>query len=358
MKRKIIYVGVTIISIVVVVFLLMNNKQKTEERMYRYNPDREINIQAMSIKRENTPEEVSYTGTYTPEKESKIGAEIQGNIKSIWVDEGSQVRAGQKLIQIDTSMLRLQLENVLLQIEGLEADFKRYSVLVKADAIQGVQLEKTEIALKSARVQKSIIEEQIRKSTIRAPFNGIVTAKLTEVGAFAAPGQPLLQITDISKLRFTINVPENELHRFSPGQQAVLYADAFPGIKLTGKLFHISSKANPGNNFTVRFSISNTSDLKIKAGMFGRMRLEEGKQETGIFIPASSIIGSDSDPQVYKIVDGKATLQDVKIAGRYNDVAEIENGLNEGDILVIKGFINLFNGANVKYEIGKQNEYN
>lgn len=353
MKRKIIYTGVTILLIAATVLLLINNKEKSVERMYRYDAGKQINIQAMNIKKETIPAEVSYMGTFAPEKETRISAEIQGNIKNIRVDAGSYVRKDQKLIQIDTALLHLQLENIMVQIEGLESDFERYSILAKADAIQGVQLEKTGLALKSARVQKSIIEEQIRKSTIKAPFNGIVTAKLTEVGAFAAPGQPLLQITDISQLRFTINVPENELHKFLPWQQAELSADAFPGIKLTGKLIHISSKANPGNNFTIQFSTTNTSDLKIKAGMFGTMKFNNEKQGSGIFIPASSIIGSDSDPQVYKVVNGKAELQSVKIAGRFNDITEIENGLNEGDILVTKGFINLFNGANVKYETGK-----
>jgi membrane fusion protein (multidrug efflux system) len=60
--------------------------------------------------------------------------------------------------------------------------------------------------------------EQINKSTIKAPFNGVVTAKLSEEGAFAAPGVPLLQITDIKTLKFTVNVPEKDLSQFKLNQ--------------------------------------------------------------------------------------------------------------------------------------------
>ena len=120
------------------------------------------------------------------------------------------VNKGQTLIQLDNSLLKLQLQTIEVQIEGLEADVNRYTILAKADAIQGVQLEKAELGLKSAKVQKATLLEQISKTTIRAPFSGVVTAKLSEEGAFAAPGVPLLQITDITTLKFTVNVPEKD----------------------------------------------------------------------------------------------------------------------------------------------------
>ena len=164
-------------------------------------------MQAITLKLESVNNDISYTGTFEPNKETKISADIQGKINSVLVDVGSTVRKGQALIQLDNSLLKLQLQTVEIQIEGLEADVKRYTVLANADAIQGVQLEKAELALKSAKVQKATLMEQINKTTITAPFNGIVTAKLTEEGAFAAPGIPLLQITDISAFEVYCKCP-------------------------------------------------------------------------------------------------------------------------------------------------------
>ncbi len=122
--------------------------------------------------------EYSYSGTFEPNKETKISAELQGKINAILVDAGSVVSKGQPLIQLDNSLLKLQLQTIEVQIEGLEADVNRYTILAKADAIQGVQLEKAELGLKSAKVQKATLLEQINKTTIKAPFSGVVTAKL------------------------------------------------------------------------------------------------------------------------------------------------------------------------------------
>ena len=150
------------------------------------------------------------------------------------------------------------------QIKG-EDDVKRYTILTEADAVQGVQLEKARLGLKSAKVQRATLLEQISKTSIKAPFNGVVTAKLNEEGGFAAPGVPLLQITDISTLRFTVNVPENDLVKFQNNQTYKINADVFPDISLSGKVSMIGSKANMGNSFPVQFQVANTKNLSIKS---------------------------------------------------------------------------------------------
>jgi len=183
------------------------------------------------------------------------------------------VSKGQTLVQLDAALLRLQLESVDVQIEGLTADVNRYSILTKADAVQGVQLEKAELGLKSAQVQRATILEQINKTTIKAPFGGVVYAKLNEVGGFAAPGVPLLHIVEIGQLKFTINVPENDLKYFKIGQTNEIIADVFPGKPLTGKVSLIASKANLGNSFPVQFAVNNFSNHALRAGMFGKIKL-------------------------------------------------------------------------------------
>ena len=243
--------------------------------------------------------------------------------------------------------MKLQLQSVEVQIEGLEADVKRYTVLANAEAIQGVQLEKSHLALKSANVQKATLLEQINKTTIKSPFNGIVTAKMTEEGAFAAPGMPLLQITDISKLKFTINLPEQKMNQFDIGQTNQLTVDAFPEIILKGEVSMIGSKANMGNSFPVQFLVGNTPDLKIKSGMSGSVLVANKNEQKQIIIPSSSIVGTNIKPQVYKVKQGKATLSDITISKRIGNKVVIEKGLTEGDVIVTNGFINIFDGANV-----------
>ena len=345
--KKALYIIIPIVLIAIVVIKLKNNKEITQSKVYQYDKEQAINVQADTLQIENVNAELSYSGTFEPNKETKISAEIQGKINEVLVDVGSVVNKGQSLVLLDNSLLKLQLQTIEVQIEGLEADVNRYTILAKADAIQGVQLEKSLLGLKSAKVQRATLIEQINKTTIKAPFNGVVTAKLSEVGAYAAPGVPLLQITDITNLKFTVNVPENELSKFKLNQSYSLTVDAYSEILLTGKTTMIGSKANMGSSFPVQFMLNNTSDLKIKSGMFGKVNLKNETLEKGIIIPASAIVGTANQSQVYLIKNGKSVLQNITISKKIQNKAIVSNGLNEGDVIVTNGFINLFDGANI-----------
>ena len=382
--KKALYLIIPLVLIAFVVIKLKNNKETTQRKVYQYDKEQVINVQADTLQIEKVNTEYAYSGAFEPNKETKISAEVQGKVNAILVDNGSLIRHGQVLIRLDdillteqlkiintqisnlTAEFELQLQANQIQIDGLQSDVNRYRILANADAIQGVQLEKAEMLLQAAQVQRKTIQQhsslknaiaqkaqmmqQINKTIIKAPFNGVVTSKLTEVGAFAAPGVPLLQITDIATLKFTVNVPEKELIRFKLNQTYSVIADAYSEIPLIGKATMIGSKANMGSSFPVQFSLNNTSDLKIKSGMFGKVNITNDIQEKGIIIPASAIVGTADQPQVYLIKNGKSVLQNITISRKIQNKAVVSIGLNEGDVIVTNGFINLFDGANISVQ--------
>jgi len=106
-------------------------------------------------------------------------------------------------------------------------------------------------------------------------------------------------------------------------------------------------KANIGSSFPVQFLVNNTSDLKIKSGMFGKVNLKSDTEEKGIIISSSAIVGSENQPQVYLIKNGKAILQNIVVSKKIKNKSVVSSGLKTGNVIVTNGFINLFDGANV-----------
>lgn len=379
--KKILYILIPLLLAGVIVIRLKRNKDITQKNVYQFNKDQAINVQTDAVRLESVTAGYFYTGTFEPSKETRLSAEVQGKINAMYADAGSIVKKGQALIQLDDALLNQQLNTVnvqmqnitseveiqlqanQIQINGLEDDIRRYKILVAADAIQGIQLEKAELQLQTAKNQRSTIMQksslknaqalrasiiaQLNKTIVYAPFDGVVTAKLSEVGAFASPGIPLLQVTDISQLRFTISVPESDLKMFEYKNSYEIIADAAPEIKLQGKTTLIGSKANVGNSFPVQFAVNNVSNLTIKSGMFGKLNFKNDTPEQGIVISASVIVGSETQPQVYLVKNGKAILQNITISKKFENKVAISAGLKEGDVIVTNGFINLFEGANV-----------
>ena len=344
--KKILYITIPVVLLGLVVVRLKKNKELAKTNIVQFNKEAAIAVIADTVVLQEVQFPSTFSGTFEPNLETKLSAELQGKINAVFVDGGDFVQKGQPLIQLDNSLLKLQLEGIEVQIEGLELDVKRYTILTKADAIQGVQLEKTLLALKAAKIQKATLAEQIQKTNIKAPFSGVVTAKLTEQGAFAAPGLPLLQITDIAVLKFTINIPETDLALFQIGKSYTITPDVMQNELINGKMYMVGSKANAGNSYAIQFKINNT-DLSLKAGMFGKVIVKNNRSAKGIFIPSSAIIGSATNPQVYVVKNGKAIKQDVLIQSTLQNQVLLASGIVAGDVIVVNGFINLYDGANV-----------
>lgn len=346
-KRKVLlYILIPLLLTGLVLVRLARNKQEARSTVYHRDPGQAITVQVDTMRAGEAAEAWAFTGQFEPDRETKVSAEVQGKIGEVLVEVGDRVRKGQALVQQDKSLLQLQLQGVEVQVEGLQADVARFTVLAEADAVQGVQLEKARLGLRAAEVQKATLLEQIAKTTIRAPFDGVVTAKFSEAGAFAAPGMPLVQVTDIGRLRFTVQVAESDLGRFRTGEEYRIAADNLPGSDLRGRVTLVGSKADPANRYPVQMQVANTPDLEIRAGMFGRMQLEQRSAGGGIVIPSSAIVGG-GNPQVYLVRDGKAVLQPVQVAATMGERSVVERGLQAGDVLVTKGFINLSDGAPV-----------
>jgi len=349
MKKKTLTWIIAIAVVVVIIILqLRKNKEVTLNRVYHYDKNAPISIHVDTLKLQKLRHKTSFTGTFLPGKETKINASVPGNIISVLVNEGDLVKKGQPLMQLDKSLLELQLKEAEVKIKGLKDDVERYSVLDEADAIQGVKLEKATLGLQSAEVQKAILQDKINKATIRAPYGGIITKKFREKGEYAAPGIPLFQLVDISTLKFNINVSENEVILFQKGKTYPVSPNVFPEDILNGEVTMISAESNKmSNDFPVQFTVENTPGLEVKAGMFGNVYVERGDNEGSIVISASSIVGSNIHPQVYLVKDGKVWLHNITISSRFENKAVVSKGLDHGDIIVTAGFINLFDGANV-----------
>lgn len=345
--KKAIWIILGIVLVGLGIFKLATNKKISENKVYHYDKESPITVTIDTVRLQSIDNSTTYTGTFEPNKETKISTDIQGKINSLLVDIGDVVTTGQILVQLDNALLKLQLQTIKVQIEGLEDDVTRYVILTEADAIQGIQLEKARLGLKTAKIQKETLLEQINKTTIRAPFKGIITAKFNEEGGFAAPGTPLLQVTDISTLRFTINVPESSLSQFQLNQTYEVSADAYPNTPLSGKVLMIGSKANIGNSFPIQFQIENTKESDIKSGMFGKVLLPSNLQEKSILIPSSAILKEMQQEQVYVVRNGKAVLQAITTSKTIGDKELVSAGLKEGDLIITHGFINLFENANV-----------
>lgn len=343
--KKIIWISVILVLLCLTVWKLFVNKSDAENKVYIKDSTAKIQVTTSKVSYKNLYEEKKYIGTITANRENKIASETQGKVVFVGVNEGDFINKGHVIAQVDNTMLKLQLEAAEIQLEGIMLDVQRYENLSKGDAIPAIQLEKTYIAKRSAEIQIKTLKEQISRTTIVSPFSGVVTMRFFDLGSVLGPGVALLQLTDISILKLNLNIPENELTRFKDGMQTEILSDVYPECTYKGTISMVGSKGDDSHNFPVQVTVENSKTYTLKPGMFGTVKIGNTMSKTSLSIPITAIVGTVKEPKIYKVENGKVFMKDLTVGISTKDNIEVLNGLSDGDIVVIGGQINLYDGA-------------
>ena len=346
-KGRIIAVVLGIAVIAAVAVKLRSNRSTVESLVYENDADRAVSVEVVQARMQDTELETPFTGIFRANREVKVSADIQAKVERVDVTEGQSVTKGQPLVILDGSLLALKLKAANAQVQALETDVKRLTALTKADAVPAVQLEKAETGLQTAQAERDVLAEQLSRTTVRAPFSGVVTARFTDAGAFAAPGVPLVEVTDISTLRFTVRVNETDLSLFSKGITHPVTSDAMPDLPLKSSVSSIGSKADQAGLFLVELEVSNPDGHPVRAGMFGRMSMKRPSGRA-IVLPTTAIQGTDARPTVVLVRNGRARFTEVAVGGRTGNGQVISSGIAEGDTVITTGFIDITENVPVK----------
>ena len=160
-------------------------------------------------------------------------------------------------------------------------------------------------------------------------------------------GTPVFEITDISKLKLTVSVPERDIQNFVLNQQVSVNVDVFPGKSFSGKVSLIGIQADKMHNFKVQVLVANTNK-ELRSGMFATARLLSSNSVTVLSVPRKALVGSTKNPAVYLIKNGKATLTYFTAGTSDGDYIEVINGITKDDRIILKGQVNLTAGSPVK----------
>lgn len=346
-KRVITIIIVGLVLVGLAIFKLMSNKEKVEKNIYIHDADAAVLVETSLPSSHTFERSLNFLGTFEPIRQNTIGSDASGKIIQLTIEEGDRVGKGQVLAKVDDELLKLQLENAEVNIESQEKDDARYANLAKENAVSGVQLEKTKYGLRSAEIQRKQLQKQLRSTSITAPFSGVITKKMIDLGSVIGPGSPLVEITDISSLKLTVNVPERDVLKFKLNQPVEVRADLYGDRSFSGKVTNISVQADKAHNFKIQITVANAKQ-ELMAGMYGSVSLISSQQKTALAIPRKALVGSSKQPQVYIVRNGKALLTSFNAGTSDGDFIEVIGGIKASDKIVTKGQVNLQHNANVK----------
>lgn len=307
-------------------------------------------VETVQVVLESVAIEQERTGTLRPVQEVRIFNQEEGRITELPYHEGDQVEQGEVLARLDDRLLRAQLARALALRDKAEKELKRISGLAKRSLASQTELTRVETDLAVAKADEQVLRTRLDYATLRAPFAGVISARLSEPGNIAERYTHLLTLTDTRTLITEVSVSELLINKLTLGQPVTLSIDALRDSQGAHALQGQISRIYPNVDAATR---NGTLEIALQAvpgarpGQLARAVLRTQEAER-LMIPFVALRRSSEGEYVYSVdAEGKAVLQPVQVGLRVGDRIEVLSGLQPGTQVVVRGFTNLRAGKAV-----------
>jgi RND family efflux transporter MFP subunit len=213
-------------------------------------------------------------------------------------------------------------------------------------------LRAAEAGVKQARAALALARRQLKRGTIEAPISGVVTALDAQVGALAGPGTPLMAIVNPNLIKVEFNLTERLIDKVAPGDEVVVRFLSLPGQEFSGVVTAVSPAADPRTGvFLVEATLENEAGL-LAPGFFAEVDLVVDASEGNLVIPRSALLREGDQYYVYIVEGERARKKLVTLGLSDGEKVEVLSGLEEDDLVVIKGQHYLEEGSKVSISEG------
>jgi RND family efflux transporter MFP subunit len=339
------YLGIAILAASV----LLAGCGKGGEQAEAVRGEKVINVEVFTAEPTVFVEYLTLPIIVNPWREASIGLVQGGRVDRIHVDKGSRVREGQVLLETDTATLQANLKIAEANLAYQKSEFARNQKLFDSGSITEAVFDAARLQLAQAQSAYEIAKKQVEDATLEAPFGGIITDRLVEVGNILGPGTPAFRLIDIGRVKVQAGIPERFVGDFRVGNSVTIMFDAIPEQSFVGRINYLAPEANTSTRtFQAEIAVDNPNGL-IRAGIMGNARIQQRIHENALMVPLDALIETQAGRKLFVVLqDSLASERTVSTGSASTDMIMITSGLGNGERVVTKGQHNLVDGERVK----------
>jgi membrane fusion protein (multidrug efflux system) len=305
------------------------------------------------------------TGSVQPEKRADLRAEVSAVVTQVLKENGDAVRKGDLLIRLDDMAIRESLQSAdasaraaAQAFEQAEKSVQRLKTL-QAQGMSSLQaLEDAEVRRNSAqselvasRSRVATAQQQLRRTEVRAPFDGVVSERKASVGDTAQVGKELVKVIGPSSMRFEGLVSADRMHEIKVGQAVSFSVNGFPDVQFAGKVRRIDASANASTRqVEVIVDFADPAKAPRVAGLYAEGRIQ-AQGAAVLMLSESSIVRAGGQTAVWRVKDGRVARVAVQLGERDERRGEypVKSGLADGDLILRNPGSSLVEGQQVEF---------
>jgi membrane fusion protein (multidrug efflux system) len=303
-------------------------------------------VQAMVVQYGVLKDEISVNGSTIPTEEVMVASEVAGKLVKLYFTEGAVVKKGALLAQLDDDELKAQRQRLLVRRELTQRIADRLKNLYNKE---GVSLQEYEIARAEADqvlAEITLLDVQISKRVIRAPFDGLLGLKLVSEGSFVSPGMPIISLVSANPIHLSFSVPERYIDVIQRGTGVNFRMDGSDRLYKATVIAREPQIDPASRSLKVKASAPNPEG-RILPGAFAAVRVALKNYDRTILIPTEAVVPEEGAQKVFVYRNGLAESVLIQTGIRKDALIQVINGLSEGDTLITTGVMMIRPGAPV-----------
>lgn len=287
---------------------------------------------------------IEVAGTLLPFEQTDIHPEVSGKVTYLSIKEGSHVKKGTLLARLFDGDLKAQLQKLNVQLQVAQKTEERQQELLKIGGISQQDYDLSVLDVSSIKADIEVLQANIDKTIIKAPFDGKIGFKNISIGAFITSATIITTIKQDSKLKLEFSVPERYTPKIKLGN-VIFFTTQASSKKYQAKIFATESGITEDNRSLKVHAIVENTDKNITAGSFAKVLFDMGDNSEAIMIPTQAIIPQARDKQVIVYNGGNADFKIVTTGTRDSAKVEILSGLSIGDTVITTGLLSIKPGS-------------
>lgn len=293
-------------------------------------------------------EEDVFVGTVYYQEVSEVASEVRGAVEDVRFEEAQRLKKGNILVELNSELLEKSIESArssyeqsLAELERAAIELRRAEDLYRDKFISEQVYDENRFKVKalekkvaSLKAEVEVLEVELKKKFIRAPFDGLVIAKHVDRGEWLEQGKPVATLARDDVVDVIVNVPEEVMRSVILSREVKVIS---AGHELSGKVHAIVPRGDVSTRtFPIKIRVKNSSSLM--EGMEARVKLPRGAEKPALIVPRDAILTQFGNDIVYIVNDGEAKMITVQVVGYQGLLAGVKSDkLREGMKVVIKG---------------------
>lgn len=353
---KVKYIVLSILTIAIggmIVYRITKNNSENEKGNDKSGKKPPMTVSVMKVEPQDFSNSISLSGSIDANEQIEIRSEVSGIVESISFTEGSQVSKGQVLLKVNDIELRAQLAQAKTK-EGLSSENERRAkLLLQKEAISQEEYDIASADFRTMKAQTQLIQAQIGKTAIRAPFSGKIGLRNISPGTYVTPTTLIANLVSTNQLKITFSIPEKYASQISNGSEINF---TVPNVtdKFKAKIYALEPAIEMATRTMKIRALTENSSGKLLPGTFATIELSLGTIKNAILIPTEVVVPVQDGKVVYIAQNGKAKEVKIEALTRTDKSIVITSGLNPGDSLITTGMMSLKNDADIKVKQKKK----